>query len=87
LRYRKTPPREDIRPKRLNLGENANVNFFGNFENNNTNFNNYNKNSVENNGYFSGKSKLNFLNLKKNLYKIYYFLKKTITAIVDMKSR
>jgi len=87
LRYRKTPTREDIRPKRLNLGENANINFFGNFENNDNNFNNNNKNSVGNNGYFSGKSKLNFLNLKKNLYKIYYFLKKTITAIVDMKSR
>lgn len=33
LRYRKTPPKEGIKPKRLSFDETANVSYFGEFEN------------------------------------------------------
>ncbi len=67
LRYRKTPPREDIRPKKLCFDKHANINYFGDHLDNNENFsnadypskkddNNFYKNSVgNNNGYLSGK--------------------------------
>lgn len=57
LRLRKTPPRDDIKPKKLNFRETANVKFFEESGNNNNLFFNDNNNSLRKDGYNSGKYK------------------------------